>query len=294
MSRRNPSVAILGAPYVLATAALVLVPALATVALSFTRTSGVEASRLVGTANFESMLGDSRFWRVVVATVFFTLVSVSARLAAVVGLVVLLVRRGAVAAVARATVFAPTVLPDTALGLVWLWLLDPLHGPAAAIARVAGVEPLPLLLEPAFAQVTVPLVAASRLGEAFVVTLAARRALPRHLTEVAAVEGASPWFTTRTVVLPMLVPVLALVAVRDLVAALGGGLGVATALTAGGPAGATTYLPQFVREDSFAVLEFGRAAAAGTVTFIVALAVAGVVVLLGSRTYRRRGWWIPR
>ena len=86
--------------------------------------------------------------------------------------------------------------------------------------------------------------------------------MPRDLEDAAAADGAGALGTLRHVLLPLLAPVLLLLAARDAVLLLPESFSHARQLTEGGPYYATFTLPQFIYEAAFDRQDFGMASAA--------------------------------
>ena len=194
---------------------LVAVPLCGAVALAFTEFSGIGPAEFIGLDNFERLLQDSAFWRSLGNSLIFVLISVPLRLAGAVAFALLLHKRSRGAAAGRVAAYLPTVIPDVAYALLWLWLLNPLYGPLALGLGALGVGDV--LTDPWGARVAIAVMGAFQIGEAFIVALAARRTIPGGLYEAASVEGASPWFTFRKITLPLMGPILGLLALRDVV-----------------------------------------------------------------------------
>ncbi|MBA3719249.1 MAG: sugar ABC transporter permease, partial [Nocardioidaceae bacterium] len=116
------------------------------------------------------------------------------------------------------------------------------------------------------------------------VLLTARQALPQEAYELAAVEDATGWDVFRRVTMPLLMPVLALLLLRDTILSLQLNFVPALVVTDGGPPPyATTYLPLFVYRTGFEYLRYGYAAAAT----VVMLALTVAIVLVQWRIIRR-------
>ena len=242
---------------------LVALPALAALALAFTEFSGVEAPRFNGLDNITRLLGDEAFWRALGNTLIYVAVSVPLRVGLAVSCALLLARRTRGVRAARAAVYLPTVVPDVAYALLWLWLLNPLFGPLAVIG--AGNA----LVEPWGARIALPVMAAFQIGEAFVVALAARRAVPGALYEAAALENASPWYVTRKLTLPLMAPVIGVLLVRDVVVALHTNFLPALLLTDGGPRLSTTYLSLYMYRTAFRYFRLGYASTIALAIFLL-------------------------
>ncbi|HEX2294282.1 MAG TPA: sugar ABC transporter permease [Actinomycetota bacterium] len=276
-------------PYVTGLTLLVGLPVAGAVTLAFTDFSGVQDPEWIGFANFERLLDQPLFWKAVGNTASFVAIAVPLRIAAAVALALLLHRRTAGAGAARAVAYLPTVVPDVAYALLWLWLLNPLYGPLAAAASSLGISAPGWLTEPWPARIGIAVMGAFQVGEAFVVALAARRTVPEPLYEAALVEGARPWFTLRKVTLPVMAPVLALLALRDVVLALQVNFVPAFLVTEGGPGYATTFLPLYVYEAGFTYFRFGYAAAVSVVMFAFTAAILAVQYWI-YRRWRETRW----
>lgn len=278
---RSPSW--MAAPFLGGVAVLVALPAVAALGLSFTEYSGVGSARFVGLDNFDRLLGDDAFWRSVGNTLIFIAMSVPLRLAAVVALSLLLFERFRGVTFGRVGVYLPSIVPDVAYALLWLWLLNPIYGPLAAAFEVVGLSSPDWFTDPWTARVGVVGMSVFQIGEGFVIALAARRALPQHVFEAARVDGASSWFIVRRVTLPMMAPVLALLALRDVVLALQVNFVPALLLTDGGPRYATTFLPVYVYQQAFGYFRLGYAAAVSLTMFVLTAAAVYLQYRLAKR-----------
>jgi multiple sugar transport system permease protein len=268
---------------VLGVVALVLVPSLATVTLGFTEFSGLEPPRFNGIDNYRRILDDGALLAAVRSSLLVLAISVPLRLALALGFALLLHKRGGLRGAGRTAAYLPSIVPEAALSLLWLWILNPLYGPVAALFRGAGLPAPALLTQPAGARLAVAVVAAFQIGETFLVVLTARRLIPTSIYDAAAADGARRWMVARSITLPLLVPVLMLLAVRDAVAGLQGNFVLPFLLTGGGPDGATTLLPLYTYQVSFRYFRLGYGAAISVVT----LAVTGAAILAQLRLVRR-------
>jgi multiple sugar transport system permease protein len=210
-------------------------------------------------------------------------IAVPLRVVAAVSFALLLHRRGRRAELGRAVAYLPTMVPEVSYALVWAWLLNPLYGPLAALSAQTGLPSPGWLTDPWAARVALALMGAFQIGEAFLVALAWRQAIPESLYEAAEVEGSAPWFVLRRVTLPLMAPVLGLLALRDVLLAMQLAVVPAQLITQGGPRNATTYLPNYLYDTAFRYFRLGYASAIA-VTMLVATAA---VVLLQYRLARR-------
>jgi multiple sugar transport system permease protein len=272
-------------PYLFGLTALVALPALAAFALAFTEYSGLQAPEFTGLENFTRLLTEGAFWRSLFNSIVYILISVPLRLVAVVGLTMLLHSHFRSSSGARASVYLPSVVPDVAYALLFLWFFNPLYGPLSGVFHSLGLTSPEWLTDPTTARFSVALMAVFQIGEGFVIALAARRAMPEHMFEAARVDGAGAWFTFRRLTLPMMAPVLLLLTLRDVILALQLNFVPTLLMTDGGPRQVTTFLPIYVYRQAFRYFRLGYASAV-TLTMFVFTGLAIFVLYRMSRRWR--------
>lgn len=275
----------LAAPYLLGLALLVGLPVGIAGWLATTEYYGFAAPDFTGWDNVSRLLADDLFWTSVGTAGLFALLVVPVRVALAVGLALLLHRRRRGAGAARTAVYLPSVVPDAAWALIWLWLLNPLYGPVAGALRAADVPVPGLLSEPWPTRLGIAAMLALQLGEAFVVAVAARNLVPAGLHDMAAVEGAGRWYAFRRVTLPLMAPVLVLLAARDVVLLVQATFVPVLLVTEGGPRYATLTSPLYVYRRAFLYGELGYASALSVALLVLTVPVL-VLLLVGARRLR--------
>jgi multiple sugar transport system permease protein len=281
------------APYLLGLAVLVAVPALVTFGLALTEYDLLTDPSFVGLDNFRELLDDDVFAIALMNSLVFAAVAVPLRLAAALALALLLHRRARGVGAQRSAAVLPTVIPDVAYGLVWLWLFNPIYGPINLFLKIGGdtpdttawgVLPPQWLTHPNDARAAIVIMSLFTIGEGFVVLLVTRQGLPTELYDLAALEDATAWSIFRRITLPLMAPVLLLLLARDTIFSLQATFVPALVVTEGGPPPyATTYVPLFVYRNAFEYLRYGYAAAATLTMF----ALTALVVLAQWRIIRR-------
>ncbi len=270
-------------PFLAGAVLLLAVPALATFAVAFFELDLLGTSDFVGFENFSRLLDDPVFREAAVNSLTFAAFAVPLRLLGALGLALLLHERFRGAGTARTAAYLPTVVPDVAYALLWLFLVNPLFGPINAVLGFAGLPQPDWLTTGAGAMAAIVLMSGFTIGEGFVVALAARQELPRELYDLARVEGSGPVHTFRRVTLPLMAPTLSLLAIRDLAFSLQVSFIPAYILTDGGPDRATLFLPLYAFDVGFEQLQYGYAAAMTLTMFLI----TGLLVLVQLRLVRR-------
>jgi multiple sugar transport system permease protein len=210
--------------------------------------------------------------------------AVPMRLAGALALALLLHRRFRGVGAYRTSAYLPSVVPDVAYALLWLWIFNPLYGPLNLVLTELGADRPRWLTDPQHAQWAIIVMSLFLIGEGFLVALATRQSLPRELYEIAELESAKPWYVFARVTLPLMAPTLLLLLFRDTIFSFQATFVPALIVTEGGPPPyATTYLPLFVYQNAFEYLRYGYAAAATLAMF----AVTAAIVYVQYRIVRR-------
>ena len=276
--------ALMLAPYLLGLAALVLVPAAITFGLALFEYDLIRSPEWIGFDNFRELAEDDVFRTSLRNSLMFILFAVPLRLLGALAFALLLHERFRGSSVYRTAAYLPTVVPDVAYALLWLWILNPLYGPLNLVLSSLGFTPPLWLTDPLHAQWAVILMSLFTIGEGFLVALATRQSLPRELYELASLESATPLYVFRRVTLPLMAPTLLLLLFRDTIFSFQANFVPALIIFDGGPPPyATTYLPLFVYTNAFEYLRYGYAAAATLVMFGVTAAIVYAQYLVVRR-----------
>lgn len=228
----------------------------------------------VGSANYAAIAENGELLRILGRTLGYSVLVVSGSMALGLGLALLLDRPGRFFAFVRGAIFSAYVVSWVAVALVWVLLLDPDRGIAAAALRALHLPRVGFLTDPHVALVTLAGVTVWKItGYAMVVFLAGLRAVPVALHEAAALDGANAVARFRWVTWPLLKPTAAFVATTSLIVSFQA-FDVVRIMTGGGPARATTLFVYAIYEQIFMNLSVGRASAMAVVYFLVLCVLA--------------------
>lgn len=249
-------------PFALGIFFLVIIPAALSFGLAFFRYDALSPPVWVGINNFLLAYTDELFNLSVHNSVSMVILPVPLRVFGAFLLAKLMQRNGRFLNWFRAAIFLPSIIPTAAFALAWLWILNPLYGPLNLLIRALGFAAPNWLADPQWARPGLILISLWQIGEGFLVSLAALQDIPVDIEDAARVDGANSWQRFRHISLPLLAPILLLLAFRDAVLTFQESLTAVLLTTGGGPYYATYTLPYFVYEQGFDLLSFGTASAA--------------------------------
>ena len=269
-------------PFFLGSLVLIVLPALITVGVAFTKYNAIQPPTWIGLNNFRTLLASPLAQMSLRISLQFIFLAVPLRLFGALLLALLLQTRGRLFGWLRAAVFLPTILPEGAYALIWLWILNPLYGPLNAVLYALRLPTPEWLINPLAARLSFVLMSLFTIGEGMVVLLVGLKTIPRVYYEAARVDGANAWQSFWRLTLPLLTPWLLILIFRDIVVSLQNTFTPSFVMTYGGPYYATTFTPLLIFELAFDLFDFGAAAAMMVVLYILTgLLVVGIVNLVG-------------
>lgn len=170
-------------------------------------TLGSKYATPIGLGNYKEFFNDPDSIGVLKTTAIFTVATVGGAMILGLLLATVLNRSLRGRTLARATVFAPYVLSGVGIGLVWVFIFDPVTGVLGAILRSSGGTSPNWFTDPKLSLTMVVIVYIwKNTGYCAVIYLAAMQAIPKDLLEAASIDGASGVRSFWSVVLPLLSP----------------------------------------------------------------------------------------
>jgi len=273
-------------PYLVGTLLLIGLPALISGVLAFTTYDALTPPVFVGFANFRLLAADPIVTTAISNSLVFIVLAVPLRILGALALAMLLFRPRRGAGGYRAAAYLPTVIPDVAFALIWLWIFNPLFGPVNVALGALGLPQPGWLADAETARYPFVIMSVFQIGEGFVVLLAALRGLPRAYFDAGAVDGAGRWALFRYLTLPLMLPWLALLTFRDIILSFQWTFTPSFVMTGGDPYYATMFIPLVIYEEAFDRFRFGTGSALMLVTFLLSVALIAAIYLL----FRRRGY----
>lgn len=271
-------------PFLVGTVVLVAVPAVLTFALAFTEYDALSPPTWRGVQNFFDIFHERVFQIALQNSAIFVALAVPLRVLGALSLALLLQHRRRGYGVYRVAVFLPTVVPDIAYALIWLWIFNPVFGPLNIVLGALGVPQIAWLVDPDTALYAIVIMSLFQIGEGFILLLAALRSIPPDYYAAGSLDGAGRWQLFRHVTLPLLAPWLVLLTVRDIIVTAQNTFTAPYLMTGGGPYYATLFMPLLIYEEAFDRFRFGL----GSAMMIVMFLSIGLLLYLVFVTMR--GW----
>jgi multiple sugar transport system permease protein len=279
---------VLIAPALLWRIAIAIYPFLNTIYQSLTNSSPLAgaAPRFIGLANFVRMFHDPAVLQSLSFTFLFTTVSSAVQLVYAIAIALLLNRSFRGRGFVRAANLLPWAMPTIVIATASQWMFNSQYGMVDdLIARVLPFRPI-WLADPNLARLVVILLDVWKNAPwASIILLAGLQNIPRELYEAARVDGASAWRTFRSVILPMMAPLIFTLLIFistyrvitfDLV----------YGLTQGGPGNATTLLAYQVYQLAFTGLYYGYGSAIAVFAFLLVLLLCLIFFFFMRRSER--------
>ena len=256
------------APVLIGFAIFYLYPTIRGFWFSLTDYSLLNTPNFVGGDNYTALFHDEQFWNALRVTAYYVVVNIGSQTLLALGLATLM-HRLTRSTVVRATLLVPWLVPNVTVGLLWLWLLDANLGFVNHLLGALGLSSVGFFTSPELAMPTVAAVNTwANVGYAALLLYSGMLQIPEHLYESAAVDGAGEFRMFRTITLPLLRPILALVLIVTLIGSFQIFDTVAVT-TRGGPISATRVIYFYIYQQAFNFFHMGYAAAAAMALVVI-------------------------
>lgn len=256
-------------------------PVLQAIGLSFTAYDIINSPEWIGLANYERLLSDRRFWKVLGNTLIYLTVAVPLLVALPLGLAIAVNQKLKGIHWFRVAYYVPVIVSIVVAGIAWKWIYAE-NGLLNYVLSSLSFQPIRIawLTEPNLALVAIALVTVWKgLGYYMVIYLAGLQSIPANLYEAAAIDGSDGWEKHWDITIPLMQPYIALVSVLSSIAAMKVFEEVYV-MSRGGPANSTKTVVYYLYERGFSDLDMGYAAAIGTVLFLAILLLSLLTVRL--------------
>jgi len=215
--------------------------------------------KFIGLKNWISMLQSKDFWHACLVTAQYTIATTGTEMLAGLGMALLLVKESRYAKTLRIILIFPLMIAPVIATLIWQLMISNSVGIVEKFLNIFGVFNFPWASSASTALLTAAMI------DFWVYTpfvmllmLAGLQSLPKSPYESAKIDGGSPWFTFKTLTLPLLKPFIFIALIFRLMASMQE-YGIIFALTKGGPGDTLMNLSLTGYNMGFAFSSLGKA-----------------------------------
>ncbi|WP_217596033.1 carbohydrate ABC transporter permease [Cohnella sp. GbtcB17] len=262
-------------------------PTITSFVFGFTDWDGLNARQFIGLDNFVNAFKDAEFrssiWNNLIILLFSCCIQVP--LIIVFSLLISNIKR--FQGFYKTTVFMPSILSTSIIGILWGYIYDPDVGLLNNFLSLFGIDPIYWLAEPKWAMFSILLTNAWQwMGFYIVLILAAILGIPKEIDVAAMVDGATgvqrAWYLT----VPLIRPIVNVVIMLSIAGALRV-VDIVLVMTGGGPAGSTEVMASYMVNKAIKYGDYGYGSALSIIIFVIALILTALYQLLIARRQER-------
>lgn len=248
-------------------------PTLRGIYLSFTEFNLLTPPELNGVANYQRMFTDPIFWGSLRTTLYYVVLNIG--LQTVLALIIaVMMQRLTRRTWLRSIVLTPYLVSNVVAAMAFLWILDYQLGIGNYVLSQLGFDRIPFLTSEAWVIPTIAFINVWRhVGYTALLIFAGLQTIPESVYEAGRMDGASEVRMFRSITIPLLRPILALVMIITIVGSFQVFDTVAVT-TQGGPVNASRVLQYYIYDLAFGRFQFGYASALSVGLLIVLMVVS--------------------
>nr|WP_233563687.1 sugar ABC transporter permease [Cryobacterium tepidiphilum] len=265
-------------PWMLGFFGLTAIPMVYSLYLAFTDYNLFTAPEWIGIDNFTRMLRDQTLHQSIQITLTYVLVGTPIKLAAALGVALLLNFRDKGSGFFRSAFYAPSLIgASVAIAIVWRALFRE-SGAVDDGLSFLGIHLGSWIANPSLVLPMMIILGVWQFGAPMVIFLAGLKQVPTELYEAASMDGAGTWRRFVNVTIPMLSPVIFFNLLLEIVHAFQiFGSAYIISNGTGGPAGMTNFYTVYLYKRGFSDLQMGYAAAMAWLLVVVVGVIAFIL-----------------
>ncbi|MCI5986580.1 MAG: sugar ABC transporter permease [Faecalimonas umbilicata] len=263
-----------GLPATLIWAAVVIIPFLYGIGITFTDWNGLSLDiNFIGLKNYKTVFSDPTFLSAFLKTVIYVLFTVI--VSNVVGFFLALVVTSGIRfqGLFRTGFFTPNIIGGIILGYIWNFIFS---YAITSVGKTMGIESLSTswLTDPTKALAALIIVSSWQLsGYLMVIYIAGLTNISGELLESAQIDGATGWQVIKNIKVPLVrnsITICTFLAISRSFMSFDMNL----SLTAGGPYKSTELIAYKIYQTAFTSMEFGKGQAQAIVLFVIVAAIS--------------------
>jgi multiple sugar transport system permease protein len=265
-------------PWLIGLVLIVAGPMIASLYLSFTNYSLIQAPEWIGLDNYGRMLDDPRLHKSIAVTFIYVIVGVPLQLIVALAIAMLLNEGMKGLAFYRSIFYLPSMLgASVAIAVLWRQMFE-VDGLVNQVLRLFGIPATTSwIADPQYALGTIILLHVWTFGSPMVIFLAGLRQIPGMYYEAASVDGASRWAQFRKITLPLLSPIIFFNLVLQVINAFQSFTqAYVVSNGTGGPSDETLFYTLYLYQRGFVQFQMGYAAAMAWLLVVIIAAFTAI------------------
>jgi multiple sugar transport system permease protein len=247
-------------------------PLLRGIYLSFTKFNLLTPPKFNGADNYVRMVQDPVFWNSLKVTIYYVILNIGIQTALALVIAVMMQRLTRKTWL-RGIVLTPYLVSNVVAAMVFLWILDYQLGIGNKVLTAIGVDRIPFLSSSTWVIPTIALINVWRhVGYTALLIFAGLQTIPETVYEAGRVDGAGEVRMFRSITVPLLRPIMALVLIITVVGSFQVFDTVSIA-TRGGPVDSSRVLQYYIYDMAFGRFQFGYASAMSVALLILLMIV---------------------
>jgi len=283
--RKAVTISLFTAPALIVYLVYVIYPILSTLNYSFYSWDGTSDKTFIGLDNYVQLFHDAVFWTSLTnnAWVVITSVFVQIPLGMIMALMLFAPIRGI--RLFSSVYFLPFLMSTVAIGLLWVYMFDPINGIINQLINFLGFENVAWLSDENTALIAILLVVVWQFSPFYMILFkAAMVGIGEELYESAEIDGANSWQKFFHITFPLLMPTIVSSSILAIVGSLKA-FDIFYIMTGGGPNHATELMGTYMFKQAFINFNMGYASAIAFIMFLIALVVT---ILIQVVDYNRK------
>ncbi|ANE46947.1 sugar ABC transporter permease [Paenibacillus swuensis] len=262
-------------------------PMLQSVYYGFTDWNGLDEKNFVGFENFVTAFSDEVFRQSIWNNVIFILFSVFIQVPLIIFFAILISNVTKLQGLYKTTVFMPSILSTSVIGILWGFLYEPEEGIINGFLGLFGVPDIYWLAEEKWAMLAILITNAWQwMGFFIVLILAAILAVPREINEAAGIDGATAFQRAWYLTVPLIKPIISVVVMLSIAGAMKV-VDIVLVMTDGGPINSTEVMASYMVHESISNGKYGYGTALSIIIFAFALVLTALYQLTIGRNQER-------
>ncbi len=251
----------------------ILWPVIASFGLSFTSWDLLTPVKWIGLQNYQTLISDQVFWKVLWNTIYYTIGTVPVGIIISLCLAIALNQKIKGVKIFRAAYFLPVITSTVAVAVVWQWLYNPQFVLLNYLLSLVGVQGPSWLTSITWAMPAVIITSIWKgLGFNMLLFLAGLQGISETYYEAARIDGAGWWAQFKNITIPLLSPTTFFVVIMSIINSFQV-FDQIYIMTEGGPARSTSVLVHYLYQNAFQYFKMGLASAIAYVLFFLVFAI---------------------